>query len=88
MGFVQEQGNGVNHVPSTAIFAVAAIYRLSGACDVVLLLSTRPESALFGKPKRFASGRALSRRNSQEHSSSLEDEGDNDVELGRLPSRT
>jgi len=87
MGFVQEQGNGVNHIPSTAIFAVTAIYSLSGICNVVLLLTTRPDSVLFGKAKHSASGYALSRRNSQEHSSP-KGEGGEDVELGTLPSRS
>jgi hypothetical protein len=88
IGFVQERNNGVEHVPSTATFAVAAIFSLSGACNVVLLLTTRPDSVLFGKPMGSTSGHAPSLRNSQEHS--LHNMGSNldDEDIGRLPSRS
>ncbi|KAH9484981.1 hypothetical protein JR316_0001885 [Psilocybe cubensis] len=49
IGFVQERGGGENKISATATLAVTAIYGLSGASNVVLLLTTRPESVLFGK---------------------------------------
>jgi hypothetical protein len=48
-GFVQEQRGLVNTVPSAATFAVMAIFSLSGACNTILLLTTRPDAGLFSK---------------------------------------
>ncbi|TFK44244.1 hypothetical protein BDQ12DRAFT_7819 [Crucibulum laeve] len=50
VGFVQERNHGHNNIPSAATLAVCAIYGLSGACNVILLLTTRPSSVLFGRP--------------------------------------
>lgn len=49
IGFVQEQRGLVNTVPSAATLAVMAIFSLSGACNAILLLTTRPESGLFSR---------------------------------------
>ncbi|KAJ7188924.1 hypothetical protein C8R46DRAFT_878372 [Mycena filopes] len=48
IGFAQEHGGRPNRIPSAATFAVISIYGLSGASNVVLLLSTKPNSMLFG----------------------------------------
>jgi hypothetical protein len=48
--FVQEARNGgVNYVPSAATLVSAAIFGLSGFFNVLLLLTTKPESGLFGQ---------------------------------------
>jgi len=88
-GFIQERGHRPNHVPSTATFAVVAIYGLSGACNVVLLLTTRPGSTLFCNFKRLTAGHASSLCNSLEQSScDLTENGEGeDIGLGRLPSQ-
>jgi hypothetical protein len=89
IGFIQERGDRPNRVPSAATFAVVAIYGLSGACNVILLLTTRPDSTLFCKFKTLTAGRAPS-LHSQGHSShNLTENGEGeDVGLGRLPSRS
>jgi len=87
IGFIQERGHRPNRVSSTATFAVAAIYGLSGVCNVVLLLTTRPDSVLFCKFKRLTEGHAPSLRNSPEQSSHDLTDNDGDEGIGRLPSR-
>ena len=47
LGFVQENHDGSNHVPTTALVAVMAVYLLSGFANVVLFLFTRPNLLLF-----------------------------------------
>jgi hypothetical protein len=87
IGFIEER-SGVNHVSSTATFAVGAIYWLSGACNVVLLLTTRPDLGLFGKPTQYTSGRAPSLLNGEElslHPMEVTMDGE---DIGRLPSRS
>jgi hypothetical protein len=50
IGFVQENhGDKQNHVPAGATIAVQAIYCLSGICNVLLFLLTRPNLLLFRK---------------------------------------
>jgi hypothetical protein len=50
LGFVQEnRGDRINHVPAEATIAVQVIYCLSGICNVLLFLLTRPNLLLFGK---------------------------------------
>ena len=49
IGFVQEQRGLVNTVPSAATLTVMAIFSLSGACNAILLLTTRPRSGLFSR---------------------------------------
>lgn len=102
IGFVQERGGGENRVSAASTLAVTALYGLSGVCNVILLLTTRPESVLFGKhpyvsvarapspvlsvnnDRRSESGYGSGRhRISKEISGEMEEE----VELGRLPSR-
>jgi len=83
IGFIEERGSGVNHVSPAAIFAVAAIYGLSGACNVVLLLTTRPDSVLFGKPTHYTFGHAPSLLNVEEIALPRLDNGE---DTGRLPS--
>jgi len=90
IGFVQEQESVVNHVSSAAIFAVGAIYWLSGAFNVVLLLTTRPASVLFGEPTQYGAGRAPSPVNREElnlHPVEVDIDGE-DQDIGRLPSRS
>ncbi|KAJ3517235.1 hypothetical protein NLJ89_g633 [Agrocybe chaxingu] len=61
IGFVQEgRGDRKNHVPPAATFLAVAIYNLSGFGNVILLLTTKPDAELFGRPTNFASGRAPS----------------------------
>jgi hypothetical protein len=54
--FVQEHRYGRSTVPAAATFAVGTIFNLSGLFNVILLLTTRPESGLFGKLMRNPSG--------------------------------
>ncbi|KAJ7736825.1 hypothetical protein B0H16DRAFT_1572738 [Mycena metata] len=48
IGFVEERGGRMDSIPSAATLAVISLYGLSGASNVVLLLSTKPDSMLFG----------------------------------------
>ena len=48
IGFVQEK-HGRSSVPSAATFSVCALFGLSGLFNVVLLMTTKPESGLFGR---------------------------------------
>jgi len=56
IGFVQE-AHGPNKIPAAATFAVTTIYTLSGLCNVILLLTTKPDAGLFAKVTYFSSGR-------------------------------
>lgn len=47
IGFAQQAKYGVIFVPAAAIFAVGAIFGLSGFLNVVLLFATKP--GLFGR---------------------------------------
>ncbi|KDR75047.1 hypothetical protein GALMADRAFT_69340 [Galerina marginata CBS 339.88] len=91
IGFIQERNGGTSRISSTATAVVSTIYGLSGVCNVILLLTTRPESVLFGKYSNFSSGHAPPSIVSSRHDdhSSQEvlgfDKGDN--ELGMLPAR-
>src|SRR5260221_14057479 len=49
IGFIQEKKYNRNDIPSAASFFAVSIFGLSGFLNVVLLLSTRPNSGLFGK---------------------------------------
>jgi len=49
IGFMQEKRYNHNYIPSAASFFAISIFNLSGFFNVVLLLSTRPNSGLFGK---------------------------------------
>ncbi|KAF6763252.1 hypothetical protein DFP72DRAFT_841367 [Ephemerocybe angulata] len=49
IGFFQERNGGVSTIPSSATFACVAILSISGACNVLLLLTTRPDTVLFGR---------------------------------------
>ncbi|KAF5320691.1 hypothetical protein D9619_001330 [Psilocybe cf. subviscida] len=86
----------------TATFIILFIYGLSGACNVVLFLTTRPNTALFGRvvAEGYAAGRAPSllsedrqsirdnaNANEEETEAGQEKEGSEDIPLGRLPSR-
>jgi hypothetical protein len=82
MGFTED------HVSSPATFAVGAIYGLSGACNVVLLLTTRPASVLFGKLTQSSSGRAPSPLNGEELNLRRMEVNIDGEDIGRLPSRS
>ncbi|KDR75049.1 hypothetical protein GALMADRAFT_248909 [Galerina marginata CBS 339.88] len=49
IGFIQERNGGTSRISSTATAVVSTIFGLSGVCNVMLFLTTRPESVLFGK---------------------------------------
>ena len=50
IAFVQESRNGgISHMPSAATLASEAIFGLSGFFNVILLLTTKPGSGLFGQ---------------------------------------
>ena len=49
MGFAEEIKYGVNPTPAEFNLAVLAIFGLSGFLNAILLLTTRPQSGLFGK---------------------------------------
>jgi len=46
---MQEKRHNRNDTPSAVIFFASSIFTLGGFLNVVLLLSTRPNSGLFGK---------------------------------------
>lgn len=48
-GFTQEIESGVNPTPAESNFGVLALFGLSGFLNAILLLTTRPQSGLFGK---------------------------------------
>ena len=88
-GFTQQQRGLVNTVPSAATFAVMAIFSLSGACNAILLLTTRPESGLFSRINDDDMGLAPSSVPLQpmEISASNSTVGVEENNLGRLPTR-
>jgi len=51
--FIQERHGGMDHVSSAATFAVASIYFLSGAANVLLFSFTRPNLLLFKSDVSF-----------------------------------
>jgi len=90
IGFVQERGGHSNHVPPAATFASITIFGLSGACNAILLLTTRPESGLFSRLNRDDMGFApssppLQPKEFADSGSNIN--ADEEHELGRLPSR-
>lgn len=90
IGFVQERGGHSNHVPPAATFASITIFGLSGACNAVLLLTTRPESGLFSRLNRDDEGFAPSSpplQPKQFAASGSNIDAEEEHELGRLPSR-
>ncbi|PPQ89327.1 hypothetical protein CVT25_003164 [Psilocybe cyanescens] len=93
---------GENRISVTLTLAVTALYGLSGAYNVILLLTTRPESVLFGKRPYVSVGRAPSLvlsvnrvtlsdsspdREGRSKARNWELEEEEEVELRRLPSR-
>ena len=48
-GFTQENETGANPIPAEWNFVVLAIFGLSGFLNTILLLTTRPQSGLFGR---------------------------------------
>jgi len=51
-GFVQENtGDHRNHIPAAATLAVRVVFGLSGICNVILFLTTRPRLLLFAPSK-------------------------------------
>jgi len=87
---VQERGGKQNHIASAATLTVVAIYGLSGFCNVILLVLTRPSSVLFGRRAMYDTGRAPSHVHTQgatdaTHVEAALEEPKRDV--GRLPSR-
>ncbi|KAF9467367.1 hypothetical protein BDZ94DRAFT_1249167 [Collybia nuda] len=88
IGFVQERGGRESHIGAAATMSVIGIYGLSGACNVILLLTTRPNSILFSKgldyePRHTAAGMAT-----YKSSSINETMGEQINDLGRPPSRS
>jgi len=87
IGFVQEQRGLVNTVPPAATFAAMAIFNLSGACNAILLLTTRPKSGLFSRFNydmdfALASSAPLQPRETSNSDSTI---GVEEYNLGRLP---
>jgi hypothetical protein len=90
IGFVQERGGHSDHVPPAASFASVAIFGLSGACNAILLLTTRPEAGLFSRLNRDDMGLAPASPPLQPKefaASGSNINADEEHELGRLPSR-
>jgi len=50
-GFTRESETGVNPIPAeyTSNFVALALFGLSGFLNAILLLTTRPQSGLFGR---------------------------------------
>lgn len=88
IGFAQESGGNANHVGATATMTVISIYGLSGACNVILLLTTRPNSILFGKGIDYAPRRGTPGLATYKSSSINVAVGEQTHDLGRLPSRS
>ncbi|KAF5385891.1 hypothetical protein D9615_002585 [Tricholomella constricta] len=96
IGFVQERGDGVNTIGAAPVMLVIGIYGLSGAANVVLLLTTRPNSVLFGHPVDYtprvsrpsASMSTNAPLTMYKTNSVSEMEGEPSNDLGRLPSRS
>jgi len=99
---VQERNHGVNRIPPAATFAAATIYGLSGFCNVILFLTTRPDAGLLGGDDHYAAGRPPSIRDAgraipevegmpyRDNEPRFHQEPqpiDDECELGRLPSR-
>jgi hypothetical protein len=58
-GFIQENtGRHVNTMPPAAIFAGRIIYGLSGICNVILFLKTRPRLLLMMPPDQSSPTRS------------------------------
>lgn len=91
IGFVQEHGGHSNHVPPAATFASSIIFGLSGACNAILLLTTRPEAGLFSRLNRDDMGSAPSspplqpKEFAASSSGSNVDHAEEEHELGQLP---
>lgn len=49
IGFVQERNGGESRIPSAATFFAVSVHLASGAFNVILLLTTRPNTPMFGK---------------------------------------
>ncbi|KAG5638054.1 hypothetical protein H0H81_002088 [Sphagnurus paluster] len=106
IGFVQESaaGGGKNRIGAAPTLTVIGIYGFSGLANVILLLTTRPNSVLFGhkidysprtvRPNVGASAGAVvagqfsSSYKGQRDSVGETDGGDPSSDLGRLPSRS
>ncbi|KAG6874491.1 hypothetical protein C0995_010401 [Termitomyces sp. Mi166 len=84
IGFVQDTKDGSSRIGAAATLTVVSIYSCAGAANVVLLLTTRPNSVLFGyrtTDSEYGPQRSLSIVPSQSRSRGSDD-------LGRLPSRS
>ena len=86
--FVQQRGGHDSHIPPAAVFASSAIFGLSGVCDAILLLTTRPEAGLFSRLVRDDVGFAPSSPplGLKEFAASGSNVDVEEHELGRLPS--
>jgi hypothetical protein len=97
IGFQREAKYGIDkaNIPAAATFAVTSIYGLSGFLNVILLLTTKPESGLFGRLMHISSARPPSPTPSlpaqhpshQDDSEGVQETKDDEYSLGRLPSR-
>ncbi|KIK09764.1 hypothetical protein K443DRAFT_671089, partial [Laccaria amethystina LaAM-08-1] len=74
-------------VHHAATFASVITFGLSGACNAILLLTTRPESGLFSRPKHDDMGFAPSSPPLQPKASRSNINAEEEYELGRLPAR-
>jgi len=90
IGFAQERGGRESHIGAAATLTVIAVYGLSGACNVFLLLYTRPNSILFGKSLVYESRRVPLGLETYKSGSinDSSDVGNQSNDLGRLPSRS
>lgn len=88
IGFAQESGGKESHISAAATMAVISIYGLSGACNVILLLITRPNSILFGNGVDYAPRRGTPGLAIYKSSSINVAVGEQTHDLGRLPSRS
>jgi len=93
IGFEQESDDGVNRIGAPATIAVISIYGLSGLFNVVLLLTTRPNSVLFGRfvsePVMCTCGKPIPRSSTYKMREARNHDVDpSSSDLGRLPSRS
>jgi len=85
-----EEARGLkNTVPAPVTFFAIILFGLSGTCNTILLLTTRPESGLFTRINDFDTGFApssppLQPKEILASGSIIEVE---EYDLGRLPSR-
>ena len=90
LGFTEEIKYGVNPTPAESNLAVLAIFGLSGFLNAILLLTTRPQSGLFGRLMFTSEARpplplSMTVELPLVHGENLRQEDEDAQNFGRLP---